>query len=160
MGGKTTINAPKPDFGPMLKVIEQMRADQAMAARESAKAQERALAESQDAAAQLAMKQTGDAAMQDLMRQQQYQQAIDEAAKQQQVAETSTAGRDIVGPAFDVNAVNQAKMAGLATVAPQYTATPANYLSLGFDSASQYSQKPKKTLNKFTLPQQNLEGDM
>jgi hypothetical protein len=160
MGGKTTINAPKPDYGPMLKVIQQMREDQALAAQQSAQAQERALAQSQDAAAQLAMKQSGEAAMQDLQRQQQYQQSLDAAAAQQQAAASSNTGRDIVGPSFDVNAVNQAKLAGLGEVAAQVNPTLTNYPFLGFDFLSSYAQKPKKTLNKFTLPQQTTEGEM
>jgi len=155
MGGKTTINAPKPDYTPMLKIIEQMKADQAMAAQQSAAAQERALADAQNTAAQLGMQQSNTAAMQDFLRQQQLQQAEDEAAKRQNIAATSTMGRDIVGPAFDVNAANQARLSGLAGVAGGFLPTMANYSGFGFDFMSpQAKQRQSKPLNKFTVPQQ------
>lgn len=157
MGGKTTINAPKPDYEPMLKIIEQMKADQALAAQQSAQAQEKALSDAQNTAAQLGMEQANAAAMQDFMRQQQFQQAEDQAAKQQQMAQSSTMGRDIVGPAFDVNAANAARLAGLAGVAGNFTPTMANYSGFGFDFMSpQAKLRQSKPLNKFTVPQQPL----
>lgn len=139
----------------MIKIMEQIRADQALAAQQSAAAQEKAISNAQDKAAQLGMEQSNFAAMQNLLRQQQYQQALDAAAKEQRLAETASAGRDIVGPAFDVNAANAAKMASLAGMSGSFAPSSVGFYGAGFDSFNQLNPvKRSKPLNAFQLPDQ------
>ena len=63
------------------------------------------------------MTQSNAMASQNLMRQQDYQRAMDSASKQSATDQASVAGQGVTGGAFDVNAANEARMANIGVSA-------------------------------------------
>lgn len=156
MGGKkVVVNTPKPDYAPMLKVLEEMRKEQRNAASESARMQEEAISEAQNNAAQLGMNQANAAALQELGRMQQFQQAEDAAALGNYQAEVANMGRDVAGGPIDVNAANQAALAN--AMGAGYTInTPQQMFGFGFDylNPATWAQRAVSA-NKFQTEETN-----
>lgn len=99
----------------MIAELAAMRQQQDAAARASAEAQRQAMIDAQNNAAQQGMNQSSAMAGQNLMRQQEYQRALDSAAAQTAARQASVMGQGKTGGEFDVNAMNQARMSNLGT---------------------------------------------
>jgi len=147
MGGSYSA-PPPPDYTPMIKEIELQRQQMAQTAADAAAAQRKAMVDSQDNAARLGMNQANTAADQSLMRMNEYQKSQDAMALAQSQAQAAGLGAGVTGGAFDVNAMNAARMANLGQAAPLLPSTDAN-----FAGSNNPTRSPVPVMaNKFTLP--------
>jgi hypothetical protein len=131
----------------MIAELAAMRQQQEASARASAASQRQAMIDAQNNAAQQGMTQSSAMASQNLMRQQEYQRAMDAAAKQAATEQASVAGQGMTGGAFDVNAMNEARMANLG--AP--IAYPPKIGAAGAKIKPQETDKTKMA-NAFGMP--------
>lgn len=122
-----------------------MRRQQEEAARRAAEAQRQALIDAQNNAAQQSMTQSNQLAAQNLMRQQEYQRAIDAARLENMSRQSGGMGQGVTGGAFNVNAMNQARMANLGT--------STSYVPpVVVGKQQQQQESSPKTANVFGMP--------
>ncbi len=124
-----------------------MRQQQEASARASAALQRQSMIDAQNNAAQQGMTQSNAMASQNLMRQQEYQRAMDAAARQNATEQASIASQSMTGGAFDVNAMNEARMANLGVPATYTTKAGAT------DAKTKRQETDKaKLANAFGMP--------
>ena len=148
MGGSPAPPPPRDDSA-MIAELAAMRQQQEAAAKASAALQRQSMIDAQNNAAQQGMTQSNAAASQNLMRQQEYQRAMDAAAIEQASKQAGVMGQGMTGGAFDVNAMNEARMANLGAPATS-SAPPAA------GKTQQKETKKPKMANTFGIP--SVEG--
>jgi hypothetical protein len=134
----------------MLAELALMREQQEAAAKASALAQRQAMIDAQNNAAQQSMTQSSAMANQNLLRQQEYQRAMDAAATSAASTQANAMGQAITGGGLNVNQLNQARLANLGTV--------AGYIPPGatISKTQQTEVAPTKMGNAFGIP--SVEG--
>ena len=134
----------------MIAELAAMRQQQDAAAKAAAEAQRQAMIDAQDNAARQGMSQSSAMANQNLMRQQEYQKALDAAARQNATQQASVMGQSMTGGMFDVNAMNQAKTANLGT---STSYVPKSTGQAGADAKLKQKEAEKAQMaNSFGMP--------
>lgn len=147
-GGTTTVQAP--DNKPLLKLIEDMRRQQAEEQANAAIAQKETASLTQDTAAQKASESAAQQMEQTLGRMNAFRQAQDANLSEQRAGIAENLGTGITGGGFDVNAAAQQRLANLGAAAPLLPASLAN-LS-GFGTNRNPAMPKSASTNRFALP--------
>lgn len=154
MGGGRGGGGGAPDNSAMIAEMAAMRQQQAEAARASAEAQRQAMIAAQDNAAQQGMNQSSAMANQNLMRQQEYQRAMDASASENAYKQALAMGQGMTGGGLDLNAMNEARMANYGAQTPY---VPSAMGKQAAAAASQNTDTQKsKLINTFGVP--SLQG--
>jgi hypothetical protein len=132
----------------MIKQIELMREQQAQTAADAAAAQRKAMVDAQDNAARLGMNQANTSAEQSLMRMNEYQKSQDSMKLADAQAQAAGLGGAITGGAFDVNAMNQSRLANLGQASPLLPGSDSNLAGSGVPTRNPVPMMA----NKFVLP--------
>lgn len=110
----------------MMKMIADMKTQQAEAQKSAAEAQDRMVYQGQVSAAQQAGMASANEAAQQLAMLGQYQQAKDASALMQAQQAASGLGKATTGGTYDINAARQQQLANLGAVQPLLPQTQAN----------------------------------
>lgn len=136
----------------MIAEMAAMRQQQEAAAKAAAEAQRQAMIDAQNNAAQQGMTQSSAMANQNLMRQQEYQRAMDAAAGATASKQAGAMGAGMTGGAFDVNSMEQARLSNLGAATAYLPPTAANQAAGGAANMQQKDAKKAQLANSFSLP--------
>lgn len=143
-----------PDNSAMIAEMAAMRQQQAEAAKTAAEAQRQAMIDAQNNAAQQGMNQSNAMANQNLMRQQEYQRAMDASASENAYNQALAMGQSMTGGGLDLNALNQARMANYGAQTPYVPSTMGKQAAAA--AGKNEDEKKAKLINTFGVP--NLQG--
>ena len=153
MGGSPSA-PPPPDNSAMIAELAAMRQQQAEAAKTAAEAQRQAMIDAQNNAAQQGMNQSNAMANQNLMRQQEYQRAMDASASENAYNQALAMGQSMTGGGLDLNAINQARMENYG-VQTSYVPSTMGKQAIAASGKNE-DEKKAKLINTFGVP--NLQG--
>ena len=138
----------------MIAEMAAMRQQQAETAKSAAEALRQAMIDAQNNAAQQGMNQSSAMANQNLMRQQEYQRAMDASASENAYNQALAMGQSMTGGGLDLNAMNQARMANYGAQTSYIPSTVSKQAIAA--SGKNEDEKKAKLINTFNTP--SLQG--
>ena len=151
MGGSPSPPPPRDDSA-MIAEMKAMRQQQEAAAKAAAEVQRQAMIDAQNNAAQQGVTQSRSLANQNLMRQEEYQKALDSAAGATASKQAGAMGAGMTGGAFDVNSMEQARMSNLGAATAYIPPTAANQAATGGAKTQLKDAQKAQLANSFSLP--------